>query len=153
MTKAIRFSAAAAALLVFPVLFCSCASSAKPEPKEEPQEIKQENNETPQAVEVKADANTEAELSAKTEKQPEKAVSEEKTEPAQKPSPAPIQETAKKVPPCEHTVRTGDNLWKIARQYYGIGSQWKLIYDANQGKIKKADFLEPGTVLTIPAAK
>ena len=38
-------------------------------------------------------------------------------------------------------------------KYYGSGSQWKRIYEANKSAIKKQDFLEPGTVLMIPAAK
>ena len=80
----------------------------------------------------------------------------------QEPAPAPEvkpqepapQETPKKpVLPCDHTVRTGDNLWKLAREYYGSGAKWKIIFEANRDKLKKAEFLEPGMVLTIPSEK
>ena len=59
--------------------------------------------------------------------------------------------SAKAELPCEHMVRTGDNLWKISRRYYGSGKNWKKIYEANRSQIKKPEFLEPGTVLKIPA--
>ena len=69
---------------------------------------------------------------------------------------APAKTAAKAKPakvelPCEHMVRTGDNLWKISRQYYGSGNGWKKIYEANKSQIRKPEFLEPGTVLKIPA--
>ena len=74
---------------------------------------------------------------------------EKKAEPA----PAPAEKKAANGRPVEHVVRTGDNLWKISRKYYGTGAKWKLIYEANKSAIKKQDFLEPGTVLAIPAAQ
>ena len=74
---------------------------------------------------------------------------EKKAEPA----PAPEKKKASDGRPVEHVVRTGDNLWSIARKYYGNGAKWKLIYEANKSAIKKPEFLEPGTVLAIPAAQ
>ena len=74
-----------------------------------------------------------------------------KAEPA--PAPAPEKKKASNARPVEHVVRTGDNLWKISKKYYGSGAKWKLIYEANKSAIKKQDFLEPGTVLAIPAAQ
>lgn len=63
-----------------------------------------------------------------------------------------------------YTVAKGDNLWKIARKFYGgTGSDWKLIYDANKeiiestakkyGKSSSSNgwWIYPGTKLTIPA--
>ena len=55
--------------------------------------------------------------------------------------------------PCTHTVRSGENLWRISVSYYGRGIYWKQIYNANKKQIRKAEYLEPGTVLTIPAVK
>lgn len=65
-----------------------------------------------------------------------------------------------------YTVVKGDNLWKIARKFYGgTGSNWKIIYDANKDIIestakkygKKSSsngwWIYPGTKLTIPAKK
>ena len=148
-----NFTKIAAALLILPVLFCSCSTSDHAKTQEpsgihEPETPVQEE---PQAVEVKADPKTEADLAAQEEKKTEKAVpavTEEKS--MAKPEAKPEKKPAL---PCKHTVCTGDNLWKISRHYYGTGSQWKQIYDANREKIKNADFLEPGTVLNIPAAK
>ncbi|MBQ6595976.1 MAG: LysM peptidoglycan-binding domain-containing protein, partial [Lentisphaeria bacterium] len=72
---------------------------------------------------------------------------------AAQPAPAPAEKKASNGRPVEHVVRTGDTLWNIARKYYGSGAKWKLIYEANKSAIKKQDFLEPGTVLAIPAAQ
>lgn len=62
-----------------------------------------------------------------------------------------------------HTVASGDNLWKIARQYYGgDGSDWGKIYDENRDAIESAarqhgrqdsnrgHYIYPGQVLIIP---
>lgn len=66
----------------------------------------------------------------------------------------------------KYKVVSGDNLWKIARKFYGgTGSNWKIIYDANKDLIestakkygKKSSntgwWIYPGTELTIPAKK
>jgi nucleoid-associated protein YgaU len=51
-----------------------------------------------------------------------------------------------------YTVVKGDNLWNIAKKYYGNGSKYTLIYNANKGIIKSPSLIYPGQVLTIPAA-
>ncbi|MBO7147539.1 MAG: LysM peptidoglycan-binding domain-containing protein [Lentisphaeria bacterium] len=71
-------------------------------------------------------------------------------EPEKKPEQKKVVET-KYTFPCDHTVKTNDSLWIMAKKYYGKGSQWKVIYNANKTKIKNANRLEPGMVLTIPA--
>lgn len=58
-----------------------------------------------------------------------------------------------------YTVVKGDCLWAIARKFYGDGSKWKKIYDANPkvcGKPYQKGgvtyvMIHPGDVLTIPA--
>ena len=80
------------------------------------------------------------------------AASEKKAAPAPAPAPAPAEDPQVKLP-CEHVVHTGDSLWRIAQKYYGRGSLWKQIYEANKAEIKNKDMLEPGTVLKIPAVK
>lgn len=49
-----------------------------------------------------------------------------------------------------YTVKKGDCLWKIAKKYYGSGSQYTKIYEANKDKIKNPNLIYPGQVLTIP---
>ena len=62
-----------------------------------------------------------------------------------------------------YTVAQGDNLWSIARKFYGgSGSNWKKIYDANKSTIESTAkkygyrssnngwWIFPGCVLTIP---
>ncbi|MDE6930069.1 MAG: LysM peptidoglycan-binding domain-containing protein [Lachnospiraceae bacterium] len=62
-----------------------------------------------------------------------------------------------------YTVVSGDNLWKIARRFYGgSGSDWKKIYDANAATIEETakqhrkassdngHWIYPGCILTIP---
>jgi len=53
--------------------------------------------------------------------------------------------------PSTYTVKQGDSLWKIAQRFYGSGSQWRKIYEANKDKIKNPDLIYPGWVLKIPA--
>ena len=62
-----------------------------------------------------------------------------------------------------YTVKSGDCLWNIAKKFYGDGSKWKKIYNANKTAIENdakkhgkksssnGDLIFPGLKLTIPA--
>lgn len=50
-----------------------------------------------------------------------------------------------------YTVKSGDSLSKIAKQFYGDGSKWKVIHSANSAKIPNPDLIHPGLELIIPA--
>jgi nucleoid-associated protein YgaU len=51
-----------------------------------------------------------------------------------------------------YIVKTGDNLSKIAKQFYGDPAKWKKIHAANADKIPNPDLIHPGLQLTIPDA-
>lgn len=60
-------------------------------------------------------------------------------------SPVPTQATT-------YTVVKGDCLWNIAKKFYGNGSKYSAIYNANKGIIGgNPNLIYPGQVLTIPA--
>jgi len=50
-----------------------------------------------------------------------------------------------------YTVKSGDNLSKIAKEYYGDPNQYNKIFEANRPLLKNADDIFPGQVLRIPA--
>lgn len=50
-----------------------------------------------------------------------------------------------------HTVKPGDNLYKIAHQYYGNDAMWLMIYAANQEALSDPDIIAVDQVLRIPA--
>ena len=51
-----------------------------------------------------------------------------------------------------YTVVSGDCLWNIAKKFYGNGSKYTVIYNANKGVIGgNPNLIRPGQVLTIPA--
>lgn len=52
-------------------------------------------------------------------------------------------------PPTTHTVKDGDQLFEIAKAYYGDGNKWEKIAKAN-GNIKP-ESLSIGQKLQIPA--
>lgn len=49
-----------------------------------------------------------------------------------------------------YTVKKGDCLWNIAKKYYGDGAKYKLIYNANKGKIKNPNKIYVGEKIIIP---
>lgn len=52
-----------------------------------------------------------------------------------------------------YTVVKGDCLWNIAKKFYGNGSKYTAIYDANKGIVGgNPNLIYPGQVLTIPVA-
>jgi nucleoid-associated protein YgaU len=61
---------------------------------------------------------------------------------------------------AKYTVQHGDNLWNIAKRYYGSGIKWGTIYNANKRGVKRLDgsvgmianpsLIQPGWVLIIP---
>lgn len=57
---------------------------------------------------------------------------------------------APKTKPRTHKVVRGDTLWAIAKKFYGKGSQYPKIYNANKDKVKNPNLIYPGQVLTIP---
>ncbi len=57
---------------------------------------------------------------------------------------------APKSKPKTYTVVKGDCLWNIAKKFYGNGSKYKKIYNANKDKIKNPNKILPGQKLTIP---
>ena len=63
--------------------------------------------------------------------------------------------TTSPVPPhaTAYTGVKGDCLWNIAKKFYGSGSKYTVIYEANKGVIGgNPNRIYPGQVLTIPAA-
>lgn len=66
-------------------------------------------------------------------------------------TPAPkVEDAAVEKKPTTYTVKKGDSLWRIAGRVYGNPFKWPRIYKANKEKIKNANKVYPGQVLTIP---
>ena len=52
--------------------------------------------------------------------------------------------------PRIHAVTEGDSLTRISVRYYGTGSRWQEIYEANREVLKGENALRPGQRLRIP---
>ncbi|MBN1572203.1 MAG: LysM peptidoglycan-binding domain-containing protein [Deltaproteobacteria bacterium] len=50
-----------------------------------------------------------------------------------------------------YTVTKGDSLWKIAEKFYGDGSGYTILYEANRGEVKLEDLIYPGQTIVIPS--
>ncbi len=50
-----------------------------------------------------------------------------------------------------YTVKSGDSLWKIAKNHYGDGNEYMKIFYANRDKMDSPDsVIHPGDVLNLP---
>ena len=76
-------------------------------------------------------------------KQSKPVVTVQNTRPAES-SPAP------KVTAKSYTVAKGDTLWAIAKKYYGDGSKYTKIFEANKGILTNTNMIYPGQVLALP---
>lgn len=98
-----------------------------------------------QAKEIKVKKKAEA----KKKKSNSKKKQSTKKKLKDKPSSAP--ERTSKTKAQTYTVKSGDCLWKIAQRFYGSGSQYTKIYNANKKTIgSNPNKIYPGQVLTIP---
>jgi len=52
--------------------------------------------------------------------------------------------------PVFYTITKGDTLWGISSEFYGNGSKYPLIVEANLEVIKDADKIYPGQAIRIP---
>ncbi|HTL45713.1 MAG TPA: LysM peptidoglycan-binding domain-containing protein [Vicinamibacterales bacterium] len=50
-----------------------------------------------------------------------------------------------------YTVKSGDTLSKIAKEFYGDANAYHRIFDANRDKLKDPNKIDVGQVLNIPA--
>ena len=50
----------------------------------------------------------------------------------------------------EYTIKSGDTLSKIAKQFYGNANDWKKIHEANRVNIPNPDLIRPGQKIIIP---
>ena len=51
---------------------------------------------------------------------------------------------------ARHTVKSGETLGKIAKQYYDNASKYNAIFQANTNILKNPDLIHPGQELVIP---
>jgi nucleoid-associated protein YgaU len=73
------------------------------------------------------------------------------TERKKKKTPPKRSTTSKSGKSGTYKVVRGDSLWKIAKRFYGEGSKWRKIYDANKKVIgKNPNLIYPGQKLVIP---
>jgi len=49
-----------------------------------------------------------------------------------------------------YEVKSGDSLSKIAKNFYGNGNAWKMIFEANTDILKDPNKIYPGQKLKIP---
>ncbi len=48
-------------------------------------------------------------------------------------------------------VQPRQNLWRIARRAYGLGTRYTVIYEANRDQIRDPNLIFPGQVFEVPA--
>jgi nucleoid-associated protein YgaU len=63
-----------------------------------------------------------------------------------------IDPNAKQAQPTTYTVKSGDTLSKIAKEYLGDANAYMKIFNANKDQLTDPDKIKPGQVLKIPTA-
>lgn len=61
-----------------------------------------------------------------------------------------LQASAPAVTSLTYTVKPDQSLSRIAKEVYGDGSKWNIIYEANKEKIKDPNKIKAGLTLVIP---
>ena len=64
--------------------------------------------------------------------------------------PAPV-EPAPVQPAGTYVVKSGDSLWKIAKNELGSGYRWSEIFELNKDTVKNANLIYVGQTLKLPA--
>ena len=156
------FAAGTASLLSF--LLCSCGifengSDVPPPPAGEEWSAKikssypdwQPPQEMPDGTaEYRAALKAEQEQTLLAAEQEEKAAAESLQSEPQERTAVPESVKEEREIPSTYIVKQNDNLWNIARDIYGKGEKWTVIFEANKEKIKNPDLLKPGLELQIP---
>ena len=65
----------------------------------------------------------------------------------------PVEEKPVEEEPVTYIVKAGDSLWSIAKNYYGTGAKWSIIYDVNKTEISNPDMIKINQKLIIPTVK
>lgn len=86
----------------------------------------------------------------KNEEDDSELVTADSAAPADAPQAAPAAAQAAAPQAQTYTVASGDNLSKIAKQFYGNANDWQKIFDANRDQLSNPDLIKPGQVLQIP---
>jgi nucleoid-associated protein YgaU len=58
--------------------------------------------------------------------------------------------TAEPAPGQDYVVQQGNSLWRIARQAYGAGTRYVIIYSANPNQIRDPARIYPGQIFKLP---
>ena len=53
--------------------------------------------------------------------------------------------------PVTYSVKSGDTLSKISKEYYGTSNEYMRIFYANRDKLRDPDHIQVGQELVIPA--
>ena len=64
----------------------------------------------------------------------------------------PVDPNAKAAAMKTYTVKAGDTLSKISKQFYGNANDYLKIFNANKDQLSDPDKIQPGQELKIPAA-
>ncbi|MFC6997607.1 LysM peptidoglycan-binding domain-containing protein [Rufibacter roseus] len=85
----------------------------------------------------------------------EKPVQQPAAKPTAHTTTAPAAQAAPAAPaaPAAHdtyTIKSGDSLSKIAKNFYGDAQQWHKIHEANKDQIKDPNLIHPGQQIIIP---
>jgi nucleoid-associated protein YgaU len=64
----------------------------------------------------------------------------------------PVDPNAKGSAEQKYTVKAGDTLSKISKEFYGNANDYMKIFEANRDKLKDPNKIQPGQELRIPAA-